>query len=62
MPDNKNDGLFDKYELIDSCIVTLGNLRVTVRDMAEVGKPVVDVINRLSALKQGLRNEEQKGA
>lgn len=61
MPENKNDGLFDKYQLIDSCILTLGTLRIAVTDMVSIGKPVADVINRLSALKQGLKDEEQKG-
>lgn len=59
MQNVNNDGLFDKYELIDSCIVTLSNLRIPVKDMGEVAVPVVDVIKRLSALKKGLKDEEK---
>lgn len=54
-----NDGLYNKYELIDSCIVTLSLMRIPVKDMQSIGKPVEDVIQRLSVLKNGLQEEER---
>lgn len=56
---NNNDGIYNKFELLDSCIDTLCNLRIPVKDLATVGKPVVDVINRLAALKNGMQEEEK---
>lgn len=55
-----NDGLYNKFELIDSCIMTLGTMRISIKDMQSIGKPVADVIQRLSVLKKGLQEEERK--
>lgn len=55
---NDGNGLFDKYGLIDSCVDTLCGLRVTIRDLASIGNPVIDVVNRLLALKEGLKKED----
>jgi len=51
--------MYDKYGLIDSMIVALDTLTVTG---AGNMRTVLDVIGRLSALKEGLKKEEQRAA
>ena len=54
------EGLYDKYSLIDNCINILANLRITIKDLADVGNPVIDVINKLAKLSEGLREDDRR--
>jgi len=54
-----DNGIFDKYGLIDSCINDLLKLRVPLKDFASLGNPIIDVINRLVVLKDGLKADEK---
>ena len=57
---NDGKGIFDKFGLIDRSIDRLCGVRVTVRDLAAVGNPIIDVVNALVALKEGLAKEDME--
>lgn len=50
------DGLYDKYQLIDSIIVQVDALA----DMrgAEKCRTIIDIIQKLAAMKKGLKDDE----
>lgn len=51
------DGLYDKYQLIDSLIVQVDAL-CDMRGV-EKCKTILDIIGKLSALKKGLQDDEK---
>lgn len=56
---NDGNGLFDKYGLIKSCIDDLCAIKIRVDELATNGVKIVDVINRLQDLGDGLQKEEK---
>lgn len=54
---NAGNGLYNKYGMIDSVIVSLDTIPVTgVDNMLKV----IDAVKKLTALKDGLRNEDKQ--
>lgn len=54
---NAGNGLYNKYGMIDSVIVSLDTIPVTgVDNMIKV----IDAVKKLAALKDGLRNEDKQ--
>lgn len=52
---NNGNGLFDKYGMIDGVIVQLNNLEVKGAVNMTI---VIDCIQRLGALRKGMKEEE----
>lgn len=57
---NDGEGLWDKYGLLRSCIQDLSGLRIRVDELDTNGVLVVDIINRLSTLINGLKKDDER--
>lgn len=57
---NDGEGLWDKYGLLRSCIQDLSGLRIRVDELDTNGILVVDIINRLSTLIDGLKKDDER--
>lgn len=57
---NDGNGIMDHYGLIDSCVKDLCSIKVRVDELSTTGVLIVDIINRLDTLKDGLMKEERE--
>ena len=57
---NDGNGLYDKYGLLRSIRNDLCGLKIRADELATTGVLVVDIINRLDALVDGMRKEEEQ--
>ena len=57
---NDGEGLWDKFGLLKSCIQDLSGLRIRVDELDTNGILVVDIINRLCALIDGLKKDDER--
>lgn len=53
---NDGDGLFDKYGMLQSCIDVLNTIEVKGYENC---KKILDIGQRLTAVKNGMKKEEQ---
>ena len=57
---NDGNGLYDKYGLLRSIRKDLCGMKIRADELATTGVLVVDIINRLDALVDGMRKEEEQ--
>ena len=57
---NDGNGLYNKYGLLRSIRNDLCGLKIRADELATTGVLVVDIINRLDALGDGMRKEEEQ--
>ena len=57
---NDGGGLFDKFGLLRSCRNDLCALRIRADELSTTGVIVVDIINRLDALIEGLTKDDDE--
>ena len=58
---NDGNGIMDHYGLIESCVKDLCSIKIRVDELSTTGVLIVDIINRLDTLKDGLKKEEREG-
>ena len=57
---NDGNGLWDKYGLLRSCRNDLCGLRIRADEMSTTGVLIVDIINRLDVLIEGLQKDDDR--